>query len=75
MLLPADAGRCTDGAAPEQPRRTDHLRTQSGAARASQGIEREIPGQATHPDPRGNRHGEDDSRVPARCIAQTLPIR
>uniref|UniRef100_A0A452SLF9 Uncharacterized protein n=1 Tax=Ursus americanus TaxID=9643 RepID=A0A452SLF9_URSAM len=52
-----DAGRCADRAAPEQSGRTDHLGTQPGAARAGQRIEREIPRQATHPDPRGNRHG------------------
>lgn len=62
-LLPADAGRCADSAAPEQSGRTDHLGTQPGAARAGQRIEREIPRQATHPDPRGNRHGEDGSPV------------
>lgn len=61
--LPADAGRCADRAAPEQSGRTDHLGTQPGAARAGQRIEREIPRQATHPDPRGNRHGEEGSRV------------
>lgn len=61
--LPADVGRCADRAAPEQSGRTDHLGTQPGAARARQRIEREIPGQTTHPDPRRNRHGEDGSRV------------
>ena len=72
LPLPVDAGRRADGAAAEQSRRTDRLGTQPGAARARQGIEREVPRPAAHPDPRGNRHGEDG--VPAPCTAQTLPV-
>ncbi|XP_030794231.1 solute carrier family 26 member 10 isoform X6 [Rhinopithecus roxellana] len=55
--LPADAGRRADCAAPEQSGRTDHLGAQPGAARAGQGIEREIPRPVTHADPGGSRHG------------------
>uniref|UniRef100_A0A8C0LB86 Uncharacterized protein n=1 Tax=Canis lupus dingo TaxID=286419 RepID=A0A8C0LB86_CANLU len=52
-----DAGRRADRAAPEQSGRADHLGAQPGAARARQRTEREIPRQAAHPDPGGDRHG------------------
>ncbi|XP_030794233.1 solute carrier family 26 member 10 isoform X8 [Rhinopithecus roxellana] len=55
--LSTDAGRRADCAAPEQSGRTDHLGAQPGAARAGQGIEREIPRPVTHADPGGSRHG------------------
>nr|XP_045221429.1 solute carrier family 26 member 10 isoform X4 [Macaca fascicularis] len=61
--LPADAGRRADCAAPEQSGRTDHLGAQPGAARAGQGIEREIPRPVTHADPGGSRHGASGLRA------------
>uniref|UniRef100_A0A5F9CXP7 Solute carrier family 26 member 10 n=1 Tax=Oryctolagus cuniculus TaxID=9986 RepID=A0A5F9CXP7_RABIT len=72
--LPADAGRRADGAAPEQSGRTDHLSAQPGAAGAGEGIEREVPRQAAHPDPRGSRHGRLPGHLdPAESPPHAVP--
>ncbi|PNI39196.1 SLC26A10 isoform 3 [Pan troglodytes] len=67
LLSLQDAGLLADCAALEQSGRTDHLRAQPGAARAGQGIEREIPRPAGYP--RRSRRKSSCSTLQISCQA------